>query len=148
MKVILKQDVQGSGKKGDLVNVSDGYAKNFLIKKGLAVVADSQAINEKNAKDASSAHHAQVQKDNAKAVAVKLEDKTVKVFAKGTGSGKIFGKITSSEIAAAVEKEFGIEVNKKKITMKSDIKSTGLFSFEIKLHTEVVVKMNVEVCEE
>ncbi|MBC8610459.1 BL17 [uncultured Ruminococcus sp.] len=148
MKVILKEDVKGSGKKGDLVNVADGYAKNFLLKKGLAVAADAQAVNEKNAKDAAAAHHAQVALDNAKETAKRLADQTVTVTAKAGEKGKLFGKVTAKEIAAAVEKAFDLEVNKKKITLAQDIKSFGTFSFELKLHTGVVAKMLVNVVEE
>ena len=148
MKVILKEDVMGSGKKGDLVNVADGYAKNFLLKKGLAVPADAQAINEKKTKDAAVAHHAQVLLDEAKEAAKRLSDKTVKVTARAGENGKLFGKVTSKEIAAAVEKEFGMEVNKKKISLEQDIKTFGTFTFELKLHPGVTAKMFVSVSEE
>ena len=148
MKVILKEDVKGSGKKGDLVNVADGYAKNFLLKKGLAVPADAQAINDKKTKDAAVAHHAQVLLDEAKEAAKRLSDKTVKVTARAGENGKLFGKVTSKEIAAAVEKEFGMEVNKKKISLEQDIKTFGTFTFELKLHPGVTAKMFVSVSEE
>ena len=148
MKVILKEDVKGSGKKGDLVNVADGYAKNFLLKKGLAVPADAQAINENKTKDAAVAHHAQVLLDEAKEAAKRLSDKTVKVTARAGENGKLFGKVTSKEIAAAVEKEFGMEVNKKKISLEQDIKTFGTFTFELKLHPGVTAKMFVSVSEE
>ena len=148
MKVILKEDVKGSGKKGDLVNVADGYAKNFLLKKGLAVPADAQAINEKKTKDAAVAHHAQVLLDEAKEASKRLSDKTVKVTARAGENGKLFGKVTSKEIAAAVEKEFGMEVNKKKISLEQDIKTFGTFTFELKLHPGVTAKMFVSVSEE
>lgn len=148
MKVILKEDVKGSGKKGDLVNVADGYAKNFLIKKGLAAPADAQAMNEKNTKDAAAAHHAQVALDEAKATADRLSEKTIKVTARAGENGKLFGKVTSKEIAAAVEKEFSIQVNKKKISLEQDIKTFGTFTFELKLHPGVITKMYVSVTEE
>lgn len=147
MQVILKEDVKGSGKKGDLVNVSDGYAKNFLIKKGLAVAASAAAVNEKNTKDAAAAHHAQVALDEAKKAAKKLEGKTVKVAAKAGEKGRLFGKVTAKEIADAVSKEYGLDVNKKKITLEADIKSFGTFAFDLKLHTGVLAKMNVQVVE-
>ncbi len=148
MKVILKEDVKGSGKKGDLITVSDGYAKNFLIKKGLAVIADSQAMNDKQNKDAAAAHHAQVALDQAKAAAAKLEGKIVTVTAKAGEKGKLFGKVTAKEIAQAVSNEFQMEINKKKITLSMDIKAFGTYSFEVKLHTGVSAKMNVKVIEE
>ena len=148
MKVILKEDVKGSGKKGDLITVSDGYAKNFLIKKGLALIADSQAMNDKQNKDAAAAHHAQVALDQAKAAAAKLEGKIVTVTAKAGEKGKLFGKVTAKEIAQAVSNEFQMEINKKKITLSMDIKAFGTYSFEVKLHTGVSAKMNVKVIEE
>lgn len=147
MKVILTQDVKGSGKKGDLLNVADGYAKNFLLKKGLAVVADAQAMNERKTKEEAAAHHAQVALDQAKEEASKLDGKKVTVSAKAGEKGRLFGKVTAKEIADAVQKEYGIEVNKKKVTLKTDIKNFGEYSFEIKLHTGVVAKMTVSVTE-
>lgn len=147
MKVILKEDVKGSGKKGDLINVADGYAKNYLIKRGLAVEASTQAINEKKNKEAAAAHHAQVALDEAKAVAARLSGKTVKVAARAGENGKLFGKVTSKELAAAVEKEFGLEVNKKKISLETEIKAFGTYTFEVKLHPGVAAKMYVSVVE-
>jgi large subunit ribosomal protein L9 len=147
MKVILKEDVKGTGKKGDMVQVADGYAKNFLIKKGLAVEANAAAVNEKQTKDAAAAHHAQVLLDQAKETAAKLSGKTVSVLAKAGEKGRLFGKITSKEIALAIEKEFGMEINKKKITLEEDIKTFGTFPFELKLHTGVNAKMFVMVKE-
>lgn len=148
MKVILTQDVKGSGKKGDMVNVADGYAQNYLLKRGLAVIADARAMNEKETKDAAAAHHAQVALDEAKAAAAKLEGKIVTVTAKAGEKGRLFGKVTAKEIAEAVSKEFQIEVNKKKISLSMDIKAFGTYEFELKLHTGVVAKMNVKVVEE
>lgn len=147
MKVILKEDVKGSGKKGDMINVADGYAKNFLLKRGLAVVADAAAVNEKNTKDAAAEHHAQVALEEAQAAAAKLEGKIVTVTAKAGDKGRLFGKVTAKEVAEAVSKEFGMEVNKKKITLSADIKAFGTFGFELKLHTKVVAKMSVKVVE-
>lgn len=147
MKVILTQDVKGSGKKGDLLNVADGYAKNFLLKRGLAVVADAQAMNERKTKEEAAAHHAQVALDQAKTEAAKLEGKKVTVIGKAGEKGRLFGKITAKEIAEAIQKAYGIEVNKKKITLNTDIKNFGDYSFEIKLHPGVVAKMTVCVTE-
>ena len=148
MKVILKEDVKGSGKKGDLVNVADGYAKNFLIRRGLAIEASTQAINEKKTREAAAAHHAQVALEEAQAVAARLSGKTVKVSARAGENGKLFGKVTSKEIAAAVEKEFSLEVNKKKISLEAEIRAFGTYPFEIKLHPGVTAKLYVSVIEE
>ncbi len=148
MKVILKEDVKGSGKKGDLVNVSDGYAKNFLLKKGLAVIADAQAMNDKKNKDEATAYHAKVALDNAKEIAQGLEGKTITVKAKAGDGGKLFGKVTAKELSDALQQQYNVEVNKKKISLKNDIKGFGTFEFQVKLHTGVVANMNVNVCEQ
>ncbi len=145
MQVILLADVKGSGKKGDLVKVSDGYANNFLLKKGLAVVADKAAINEKETKDAAAAHHAQVALDEAKKTATFLQGKTVTVHAKAGENGKLFGKITSKEIADAVSREYSVPVSKKKVELSADIKAQGEFTFEVKLHAGVTASMKVIV---
>ncbi len=145
MQVILLADVKGSGKKGDLVKVSDGYANNFLLKKGLAVVADKAAINEKETKDAAAAHHAQVALDEPKKTAAFLQGKTVTVHAKAGENGKLFGKVTSKEIADAVSRQYSVPVSKKKVELSSDIKAQGEFTFEVKLHAGVTASMKVVV---
>ncbi|MEG0692126.1 MAG: 50S ribosomal protein L9 [Oscillospiraceae bacterium] len=148
MKVILTQDVKGSGKEGELVNVSDGYAKNFLLKKGLAIEASASAINAKQTKDSAIAHHAQVELDTAKETAKKLEGQTIKIKAKAGANGKLFGSITSKELAEELTKCYGVEVNKKKITLTSDVKAYGEFNFEVKLHTGVSATMKLIVEEQ
>ena len=147
MKVILKEDVKGSGKKGDLVTVSDGYARNFLLKKGLAVEATAQNINEKNAKDAALKHRQQVELEEAMETAKTLKDQTVTVTAKAGQGGRLFGSVTSNEVAEAGEKKFGMAVDKRKIALESDIKAFGTYEFELKLHTKVSTKMKVMVTE-
>lgn len=147
MEVILKKDVKGSGKAGDLVKVSDGYARNFLLPKGLAVPASAGAMNEKNTKDAAAAHRAQVELDNAKAAAAKLDGKTIVMTAKAGANGKLFGSITAKELAAEIEKMTGETVDKKKILLDADVKAYGGYSFEVKLHTGVNAKMNLVVKE-
>ncbi|MFZ2539510.1 MAG: 50S ribosomal protein L9 [Oscillospiraceae bacterium] len=145
MKVILTQDVKGSGKAGELINVSDGYAKNFLLRKGLAIEASATAINAKQTKDSATAHHAQVEIDTAKDTAKKLEGQTIRVKAKAGANGKLFGSITSKELAEELAKCYAVEVNKKKITLNSDVKAYGEFSFEVKLHTGVSATMKLVV---
>ena len=147
MQVILKQDVKGTGKAGELVNVSDGYAKNFLLKRGLAVEASAAAMNEKKTKDAAAAHHAQVALDEAKAAAAQIDGKTVTVFAKAGTGGRLFGAVTAKEIADEANKQFGLKLNKKKISVKSDIKTFGEYTCEVKLHTGVTATLNVSVKE-
>lgn len=148
MKVILTQDVKGSGKKGDLVNVADGYAKNFLLKKGLAVIADSNAVNVKNTQDAAARHHAAVELQKAQEVAKTLSGKSVNLTAKAGSNGKLFGSVTAKEIAEKLKKSFGIEVDKRKISLESDIKAFGSYPFEVKLHTGVSAKMTAMITEE
>ena len=105
MKVILTQDVKGSGKKGELINAADGYARNFLLPKGLAIEANNQAIGELKAKEASKQHKIQVEREAAMEAAKKLEGKTVKITAKAGAGGKLFGAVTNKEIAEAIEKQ-------------------------------------------
>lgn len=148
MKVILKQDVKGSGKAGDMIEVADGYAKNFLLKKGLAVEATATAINAKKTKDSAAAHHAQVEIDNAKEMAEKLKDKTITVKAKAGANGRLFGAITTKEISEEISKNFGLDINKKKITLNSDVKNYGSYTFDVKLHTSVSTTMKLDVVEQ
>lgn len=146
MKVILVQDVKGSGKKGELINVSDGYARNFLFPKGLAKEANAQTMGELKAKEASMQHKIQLEKEAALAAAKELEGKTVKITAKAGSNGKLFGSVTSKEVADSIEKQFGKKVDKKKITM-DEIKTFGTFTVEIKLYTGISAKVLVEVGE-
>jgi large subunit ribosomal protein L9 len=148
MKVILQQDVQGSGKKGELVNVSDGYAKNFLIKKGLAIAATPQAMNEMKARQASLDRKTQVETDAAKATAANIGEKTIKIMAKAGVGGKLFGSVTSKEIADELKKQLGIEIDRRKISLDEDIKAFGTYTAEVKLYPGVVAKVYVMVGEE
>lgn len=147
MQVILKQDVKGTGKAGDLVKVADGYGKNFLIARGLAVEASAGAINEKKTKDAAAAHHAQVALDSAKADCAKIDGKKVVIRAKAGSGGRLFGAVTAKEVADEMNRTFGTDITKKKIVMKSDIKTFGEYTFEVKLHTGVTAKLNLSVVE-
>lgn len=146
MKVILKADVKSLGKAGELVNASDGYARNFLIPKGLATEANATAMNEfKNREKAEKFHKAEELKA-ANAVKEKLEGKTVKLTAKAGANGKLFGSVTSKDVAEAVKKEFGEEVDKRKIVM-SDIKAFGTVQAEIKIYPGVTAGIFVSVTE-
>ena len=147
MKVILLQDVKGSGKKGDLINAADGYARNYLLPKKLAMEATAGAINNKKVQDAAKAHHAQVELDQAIANKENLTGKTVTVTAKAGKEGKLFGSVTAKEIAAAVSSQYKIDVDKRKIDLDGDIKAFGTYEFDLKLHAGVVAKMKVMVQE-
>ncbi|MDF2567990.1 MAG: hypothetical protein K0R90_1446 [Oscillospiraceae bacterium] len=147
MQVILKEDVKGSGKKGDLVNVSDGYAKNFLFKKGLAVEATAKNLNEKKNKDEAAAHRIEMELKSAQETAQKLEGKAIKLTAKAGSNGKLFGSVTSKEIAASLLEEYGLDIDKRKISLSSDIKAYGTYEFDVKLHTKVTAKMKAMIVE-
>ncbi len=146
MKVILQADVKGQGKKGQLINVSDGYARNFLLPKGLAVEANSENLNVMKTKDAAEQHRLAVEKAAAQELAGKLSGKTVKLCAKAGANGKFFGSITSKEIAEAVSKQLSLEINKKKITV-ADIKAFGTYDAEAKIYTDISAKFFVTVVE-
>ena len=144
MEVILIQDVKGKGKKGDIVNVADGYAKNFLLKNNLAKLATAEALNEnKGQKDALNFKKEQ-ELLSAKELANKISKTSIKMFVKCGENGKIFGSITSKEIADTFAKQ-NIEIDKRKIILKEPIKNTGTYKLEIKLHPEVTVQFILEV---
>ena len=146
MKVILTADVKGQGKKDQIVDVSDGYARNFLFPKKLAVPADSKAINEVKNKEASKQHKLEVDRQNAQDVAKKLESIVVRfVYAAGPDK-RLYGSVTSKEIAEALKKDYGIELDKRKITLAEPIKSFGTFKAEVRLFTDVNGTITVEVC--
>lgn len=146
MKVILLQDVKGQGKKGELCNVSDGYARNFLLAKKLAVEADNAAMNELKNREAAAAHHKQEEINNAKTIAKQLEGKTVTISAKAGAGGKLFGSVTSKEIANQIKTELGVEIDKKKMNV-ADIKNFGEYTAEIKLYQGISAKITVKVTE-
>lgn len=148
MKVILQQDVQGSGKKGDLVTVSDGYARNFLLKKGLAIQATPQAMNEWKAKQAAGERKLQMEKDAANETAQAIEGKTVKLTGKAGENGKLFGSVTSKEVAEGLRRQLGVDVDKRKIALESDIKAFGTYNAEVKLYQGISARLYVMVGEE
>ena len=146
MKVILLTDVKGKGKKGELVNVSDGYARNFLFPKNLAIEADNAALSELKSRNEATAHHKQEEIDAAKTTAAKLNGKSITISAKAGTGGRLFGSVTSKEIADTIEKELGIKVDKKKMTV-ADIKNFGDYTAEIKLYQGISATVNVKVTE-
>ena len=144
MKVLLLQDVKGSGKKGDIIEVNDGYATNFLLKKNLARKADHSVMLEKQSQMASQERNKQIEKNAALEKAKKLNNTEVVVFAKKGENGKLFGAITSKEIAEEIVKQ-GVEVEKKQIVLESPIKNVGKYFVEAKLYPGVVAKFSVVV---
>lgn len=144
MKVILLADVKGQGKKGQLVDVSDGYARNFLFPKNLAKEANATAMAELNSKTAAAQFHYEEDKAAAKAVADKIEGTQVKVIAKAGANGKLFGSITSKEIATELNKLLGTSIDKKKLTV-ADIKNYGEYTATVKLFNDISASFTVVV---
>ena len=145
MKVILCADVKGQGKKDQIVEVSDGYARNFLFPKKLAIPADSKALNEIKNKEASKQHKLDVEKATAIEISKKLECLTV-VFEYAAGPDKkLYGSVTAKDISEALKAKHGIEIDKRKITLSEPIKSFGTFKADAKLFTDVSGKITVEV---
>ena len=146
MKVILKADVKSLGKKGELVNASDGYARNFLFPKGLAVEANASAMNDFNNKENAKKFHKAEEIKAAQADADKLEGKTFKLTAKAGANGKLFGSVTAKDVSAEIKKELGIEIDKRKISM-DDIKQFGTATAEVKVYQGITAKIYVQVSE-
>ncbi len=144
MKVILKADVKGSGKKGEVIEVSDGFAKNFLLKKGLAEIATAGGINEAHNKRNSEQFHKAENEKALKALAAELKDKAVTVAIRAGENGKVFGSVTTAQISAALA-ELGYEVDKKKIVIKEPIKTIGTAEAEVRLMEGASAKIRVEV---
>lgn len=146
MEVILKADVKGLGKKGEKVKASDGYARNFLFPKGLAVEANAQSLTELRNREQSNQHKIDVEVAAANESKAKIQGKTVKMTAKAGSNGKLFGSVTSKEVAAEIAKQFAVKVDKRKISM-DDIKTYGSYKIEVKLYTNIVAEMTVMVGE-
>ena len=148
MKVVLLADMQGRGKKGELVNVSDGYARNYLFPHKLAKEANAQAMSElKNAEQARQ-HKIEVEKAAAKEAVEKINGKTLKLYAKAGQGGRLFGSVTAKEISEELKKSYGLQVDKRKIDLSSDIKSFGTFECEVKFYTGISAKIFVMVSEQ
>ena len=147
MKVILVKDVKGSGKAGDTLNVAEGYARNFLLKNGLAVEASAKNLNELAGKKASEQHKLDVEKAENEKIAASLEGKDVTITAKAGQGGKLFGAVKTSAVAEAIAKQHSVKIDKKKIVMNSEIKSFGDFEATIKMSQGVSCKLTVKVVE-
>lgn len=146
MKVVLKADVKGLGKKGELVNVSDGYARNFLFPRKLAAEANAQAMSELKNKEDAERYRIATETAAAKKNAAEIEGKTIKIPAKAGQGGKLFGSVTSKEVSEKLKNDYGITVDKRKIAM-DDIKTFGTFQAEIKLYTGISATVFVVVGE-
>lgn len=146
MKVILKADVKSLGKKGDLVNTSDGYARNFLFTKGLAIEANAQAMNEFNNKETAKKFHKAEEIKAANELRDRIEGKIFKVAAKAGANGKLFGSVTAKDVSAAIKEEMGENIDKRKISMQ-DIKAFGTTQIEVKVYQGITAKVFVQVVE-
>ena len=145
MKVILQKDVKGQGKKGQMIEVSDGYARNFLLPRKLAVEANADNVNTMKLQEKARLAKEAAEKAEAEAIAEKLKELTVKISAKAGTGGRLFGSVTSKEVAEALKKQHGIEINKSKIVQDDPIKSFGTFNLKTKLGYEVVGTIKVMV---
>ena len=147
MKVVLLADIKGVGKKDEVKEVSDGYARNFLFKKKLAIEADAKALNEIKNKESSRLHKIEVERAEAKAIAEKLANTTLKIVAPGGSDGRLYGSVTAKDIAEGLEKEFGIVIDKRKLALPEAIKAHGTYICDVKLYTDVSGKVTVKVSE-
>ena len=145
MKVVLLQDVKSLGKKGELVNTSDGYARNFLFPKKLAVEAGAQVMSEFKSKDEAAKHKIEVDKQNARDTAAKLAGVVVKITATAGADGKLYGSVTTKDIAEQLAAQTGISIDKRKIVLNEQIKAFGTYALDVKLYPEIVGKVNVVV---
>ena len=148
MKVILEQDVKGQGKRGQMVNVSDGYARNFLFPRKLAVPANADNMNKMIMQDKAKKAQQAAEKAEAEAIAEKLKGLIVKVPAKAGSAGRLFGSVTSKEISDALQSQHGLNIAKTKIVQDEPIKSFGTYQLKCKLGYEISGTLNVVVCEE
>ncbi len=148
MKVLLQQDVKGQGKKGELKEVSDGYARNYLLPRKLAVEATADNLNAYKLQEKAKAAHIEREKATAKDIASRLKDMCVQVKAKAGSNGKLFGAVTSKEIAEALNEQYGVELEKSRILPAEPIKTCGVYEVKVKLGHEISGMLKVQVSEE
>jgi len=145
MKVLLKADVKGQGKKGEIINVSDGYARNFLFPRNLAIVADAKAINEVKTKKEAELHKVEVEKQNAKLLGEKISRMVLKIHATSSPDGKLYGSVTAATIAEELKKQENLDIDKRRILLDEHIKSYGTYIVEIKVYPEITGSLTVIV---
>ena len=137
MKVILQQDIRGKGKRGQMIEVSDGYARNYMLPRKLAVEATADNVNTMRMNDKAMQEKRQREREEASAIAARMRDLTVTVFAKGGGAGRLFGSVTTQEIADALKQSCGIELDRRKLVLDEPIKTTGIYTVRCKLGYEI-----------
>ena len=147
MKVVLLADVKGQGKKNDVINVSDGYARNFLLPRKLAIEADAKVMNEIKGREESIKHKIEVETAEAKALASKLDTILVKIPASSGADGRLYGSITAKDIADHLSKDYGITVDKRKIQLSDPIRAYGKYDLTVKLYAEISGNIHVLVCQ-
>jgi large subunit ribosomal protein L9 len=147
MKVILLQDVKGKGKKGQMLEVSDGYARNYMLPRKIAIEATADAVNTMRMNDKAAAEKAAKERAEAVEISRKLREMTVVVMAKGGGAGRLFGSVTNQEIAEALKAQSGIVLDKRKIVMADPIKSVGTYTVQCKLGYEITAPLTVKIQE-
>lgn len=145
MKVILKQDIKGVGKKDEVINANDGYARNYLFPRNLAVPADKGNLTNLQSKKSSEEHRKDLERQAAKEIAKEIEGIQLKIAVKSGDNGKVFGSVTSKEIAENLEKQYKIKVDKKKILLAEPIKVLGTFNIDIKLFDGINAKLKLQV---
>ena len=147
MKVVLLQDIKGSGKKDELIEVSDGYARNFLFPRKLAREATNSAINELNSKNDAKEYRKEVELDNAKEIAAKIDGQRFVINAKAGSGVRLFGSVTAKEIAKVASEKAGVEIDKRKIILDKEIKAFGTYEIAVKIVQGVNATITIEVCE-
>lgn len=147
MKVVLLQDVRAQGKKGDIINVSDGYARNFLFPKKLAVEADAQALNEQKNKAEAQKFKTETERAAARELAARLGGLTIVIQASHGEDGRLYGSVTSKDIAETLKSQHGVEIDKRKLVLPEVIKAYGTYSIDAKLYPEITAKLTVKVTE-
>ena len=147
MKVILMQDVKGKGKKGQMIEVSDGYARNYMLPRKIAVEATADAVNTMRMNDKAAAEKTAKERAAAVELSKKLREMTLTVAAKGGGAGRLFGSVTNQEIADALKAVAGVELDKRKIVIADPIKTVGTFTVQCKLGYEIVAPLTVKIVE-
>jgi large subunit ribosomal protein L9 len=145
MKVLLLEDVKAQGKKGEIINVSDGYAKNFLFPRNLAKEATAQVINEVKAKNDSAAYKKETERKAALEIAEKIKDAVIMFKTTGGEDGRLYGAVTTKDVAEKINSQLGLSIDKKKIVLSDNIKRTGEYSVKIKLYPEISVELKIIV---